>query len=45
MYSKNEPFKTTQYLVRGTSNLLVANMDWMVTFKILVFDASLFEKR
>ena len=32
------------YLVRGTSDLLVANMHWMVAFKIHVFDASLFEK-
>ena len=34
----------TQELVRGTSNLLVANMYWMVAFKIHVFDASLFEE-
>ena len=37
-------FQTTQELVRGTSNLLVANMYWMVAFKIHVFDASLFEE-
>ena len=34
----------TQELVRGTSNLLIANMYSMVTFKIHVFEASLFEK-
>ena len=34
----------THKLVRGTSNLLVANMYWMVAFKIHVFDASLFEE-
>ena len=28
--------------VRGTSNLLVANMCWMVAFRIHVFDTSLF---
>ena len=33
----------TQELVRGTINLLVANMYWMVAFKIHVLDASLFE--
>ena len=33
----------TQELIRRTSNLLVANMHWMVAFKIQVFDA-LFEK-
>ena len=33
----------TQELVRRTSNLLVANMHWMVAFKIQVFD-TLFEK-
>ena len=37
-------FRTTQELVRGTSNLLVANMYWMVAFKIHVFDASLFQE-
>ena len=30
-------------IIRGTSNLLVVNMYWMVAFKIHVFDASLFE--
>ena len=34
----------TQELVRGTSNLLVDNMHWMVALKIHVFDASLFEE-
>ena len=34
----------TQELVRGTSNLLVANMCWMVAFETHVFDASLFEE-
>ena len=34
----------TDELVRGTSNLLVANMYWKVAFKIHVFDASLFEE-
>ena len=34
----------TQELVRRTSNLLVANMYWMVAFKTHVFDASLFEE-
>ena len=37
-------FQTTQELVRGTSNLLVANMYWIVAFKIHVFDPSLFEE-
>ena len=32
-------------LVRGTSNLSVAKMYWMVTFKIHILDASLFEER
>ena len=31
-------------MIIGASNLLVANMYWMESFKILVFDASLFEK-
>ena len=31
-------------LVRGRSNLLVANKYWMVAFKTLVFDVSLFEE-
>ena len=30
--------------VRGTSNLLVANMYWMIAFKIHLFYASLFEE-
>ena len=34
----------TQELVRGTSNLLVANMYWMIAFKIHVFGASFFEE-
>ena len=34
-----------QELVKGTSHLLVANMYWMVAFKVHVFDASLFDKR
>ena len=34
----------THKLVRGTSNLLVANMYWMVAFKIHVSDASLLEE-
>ena len=37
-------FQTIQELVRGMPNLLVANMYWMVPFKIQVFDASLFEE-
>ena len=44
MYSKVWMFQTTQGLVRGASNLFVANMYWMVAFKIHVFDASLFEE-
>ena len=35
---KCEYFKVTQELVRGTSNPLVANMYWMIGFKILVFE-------
>ena len=31
-------------IIRGTSNILVVNMYWMVAFKIHVFDASLFEE-
>ena len=31
-------------LVEGTSNFLVANMYWMVAFKVHVFDVSLFEE-
>ena len=42
---KFESFKTPQELVRGSSNRLGANMYWMVAFKVLVFDASLFEER
>ena len=34
----------TQELVRGTSNRLVANMYWMIAFKIHVFGASFFEE-
>ena len=34
----------TEELVRGTSNLLVTLMYWMLAFKIHVFDASLFEE-
>ena len=34
----------TQEYVRATSNLLVANMYWVVAFNIHVFDASLFEE-
>ena len=34
----------TQGLVRGTPNLLVANMYWMVAFKILVSDALVFDE-
>ena len=34
----------TQELVRGTSNLLVANTYWMVAFKTHVSDASLFKE-
>ena len=41
---KFESFKTAQELVRGSSNRLVANMYWMAAFKVLVFDASLFEE-
>ena len=37
-------FQTTQELVRGRSNLLVANEYWIVAFKIQVFDASLFDQ-
>ena len=37
-------FQTIQVLVRRTSNLLVANMYWMVACKFNVFDA-LFEKK
>ena len=36
--------KITQELVRETSNLLVTNMYWMIAFKTLVFDVSLFEE-
>ena len=41
---KCESFKATQELVRAISNLLVGNMYWLVAFKILVFDGSLFEE-
>ena len=34
----------TQDLVRKTSDLLAANVYWMVAFKMHAFDASLFEK-
>ena len=34
----------TQELVRGTSNLLVTNIYWIVAFKIHAFEASLFEE-
>ena len=34
----------TQELVRGTSNLSVANMYWMIAFKIHAFNASLIEE-
>lgn len=37
-------FQITQELVRGTSNLLVASMYWIVAFQIDVFDVSLFEE-
>ena len=37
-------FQTIQELLRDMPNLLVANMYWMVAFKIQVFDASLFEE-
>ena len=36
--------QTTQELVRGASNLLVANIYWVLAFKIHVFDNSLFEE-
>ena len=36
--------QTTEELVRGASNLLVANIYWVLAFKIHVFDNSLFEK-
>ena len=36
--------KATKELKRETSNLLVANFYLIVAFKILVFDAFLFEK-
>ena len=42
MYWKMWIFQMTQELVRGTSNLLGANIYWMVAFKIHVFDPSLF---
>ena len=41
---KIKSFKTTQEVVRGRSNLLVANLFGMVVFKILVLDAILFEE-
>ena len=44
MYWKMWIFQTTQESVRGTSNLLIASMYWMVAFKIHVFDTSLFEE-
>ena len=44
MYSKYEYFKTLQELERGTSNLLVADMFWMVEFTRPVIGASLFEQ-
>ena len=44
MYWKIWIIQTNQELVRGTPNLLVANVYWMVAFKIHVFDASLFEE-
>ena len=34
----------TEELVRGTSNLLVANMYWMIAFKMHAFNASLIEE-
>ena len=34
----------TQELVRRTSNLLVANMYWMIAFKIHIFETSSFEE-
>ena len=37
-------FQMTEELVRGTSNLLVTLINWMLAFKIHVFDASLFEE-
>ena len=43
MYWKMWIFQMSQELVRRMSNLLVANMHWMVAFKIQVFD-TLFEK-
>ena len=36
--------QTTEELVRGASNLLVANIYWVLAFKIHVFDNSLFEE-
>ena len=36
--------QTTQELVRRASNLLVANIYWVLAFKIHVFDNSLFEE-
>ena len=44
MYLKMRIFQTTQGLVRGMTNLLVAIMYWMVVSKIHAFDASLFEQ-
>ena len=41
---KCESFKTTLELVRGMSCFLVANICWMIAFKIDVFDAPLFEE-
>ena len=44
MHWKMWIFQTTQMLVRGTSNLLVANIFWMVAFKIYVFDSYIVEE-
>ena len=44
MYWKMWIFQMTQEIVRGTSNLLVANSYCMVAFKMHVFDALLFEE-
>ena len=41
---KFKSLKTTLELLRGMSSFLVANMYWMIAFKVHVFDAPLYEE-
>ena len=43
-YVFNNVNQMIQELVRGTSNLIVANIYWLAAFKIHVFEASLFQE-